>query len=87
MKRSEINRILKDAEAFLSEKRFLLPDWSKWGVEEWKENKDKVRYIRERMLGWDITDFGSGILHVAAFSCSAFATADSASTGSLMPRR
>ncbi len=60
MKRSEINKILKDAEAFLSGKQFLLPEWSKWGVEEWKENKDRIQYIKERMLGWDITDFGSG---------------------------
>ena len=27
---------------------------------DWKANKDKVGYITERMLGWDITDFGSG---------------------------
>ena len=60
MKRSEINSIIKNAEKFLASKQFLLPDWASWGMEEWKENKDKVSYITERMLGWDITDFGSG---------------------------
>ena len=60
MKRSEINSIIKNAEKFLASKQFLLPDWANWGMEEWKENKDKVSYITERMLGWDITDFGSG---------------------------
>lgn len=60
MKRSEINSIIKNAEQFLASKQFLLPDWASWGMKEWKENKDKVSYITERMLGWDITDFGSG---------------------------
>jgi D-lyxose ketol-isomerase len=60
MKRSEINQILRNAESFLSSKQFLLPDWSKWGLKDWKENKDKVKYITDRQLGWDITDFGSG---------------------------
>lgn len=60
MKRSEINKILREAEAFLAENRFMLPDWASWNVEQWRENRDRTGYIRERMLGWDITDFGSG---------------------------
>jgi len=60
MKRSEINHIIRNAEKFLASKQFLLPEWADWSLEEWKNNKDKVGYITERMLGWDITDFGSG---------------------------
>lgn len=60
MNRSEINSILHNAEEFLNEKQFLLPDWAKWSVADWKKNIDKVGYITERQLGWDITDFGSG---------------------------
>ncbi|MBW8325263.1 MAG: D-lyxose/D-mannose family sugar isomerase [Prolixibacteraceae bacterium] len=60
MKRSEINQILKDAKAFMAEKQFMLPPWAYWSVSDWKKNKDDGQEIVENMLGWDITDFGSG---------------------------
>ncbi len=60
MKRSEINRILKEAKAFMESKQFLLPPWAYWGVSDWKENRADTHEITENMLGWDITDFGSG---------------------------
>ena len=60
MKRSKINTILREAEGFLAENRFVLPDWASWSLDQWRDNRDRTEYIRERMLGWDITDFGSG---------------------------
>jgi len=60
MKRSEINQILKDAKAFMAEKQFMLPPWAFWTVEDWKKNKVGAEEIVDNMLGWDITDFGSG---------------------------
>lgn len=60
MKRSEINQIIRHAEEFLASKQFILPEWADWSVEDWKNRKNKTTYITERMLGWDITDFGSG---------------------------
>lgn len=60
MKRSEINEIIRKADAFLASKQFILPEWANWSVEDWKKRKNDVSYITERMLGWDITDFGSG---------------------------
>jgi len=60
MKRSEINQILKNSKAFMNEKQFILPPWAHWSVEDWKMNKDNAQEIIENMLGWDITDFGSG---------------------------
>lgn len=60
MKRSEINQILKNAKAFMDEKQFRLPPWAYWGVDDWKKNKTEAKEIIENMLGWDITDFGSG---------------------------
>ncbi len=60
MKRSEINQILKSAKAFMAEKQFILPPWANWSVADWKENKKDAREVIENMLGWDITDFGSG---------------------------
>jgi D-lyxose ketol-isomerase len=60
MKRSEINHILKEAEIFMAEKQFALPPWAFWSVSEWKKNKNDAQEIISNMLGWDITDFGSG---------------------------
>lgn len=60
MKRSEINQIMKNAKAFMAEKQFILPPWACWGIKDWQKNKADVREIIENMLGWDITDFGSG---------------------------
>jgi D-lyxose ketol-isomerase len=63
MKRSEINQILKDAKAFMAEKQFFLPPWAYWSVDDWKKNKQEALEIMDNMLGWDITDFGSGNFH------------------------
>ena len=60
MKRSEINQILKNAKAFMDEKQFHLPPWASWSGDDWKKNKEDAAEIVENMLGWDITDFGSG---------------------------
>lgn len=60
MKRSEINQILKNAKIFMAEKQFILPPWAYWSVDDWKNSKEDTREIIENMLGWDITDFGSG---------------------------
>ncbi len=60
MKRSEINQILSDAKAFMASKQFFLPPWAYWGVDDWEKNKEVATEVVENMLGWDITDFGSG---------------------------
>ena len=60
MKRSEINQILENAKAFMAEKQFMLPPWAYWSVADWQEKKKDAREIIDNMLGWDITDFGSG---------------------------
>lgn len=60
MKRSEINQILVNAKTFLAEKQFILPPWAYWSVEDWRLNYKNTSEIINNMLGWDITDFGSG---------------------------
>jgi len=60
MNRSEINTILRDADAFINERGFLLPPFAYWSPEEWAEKTGEVQEIVERRLGWDITDFGQG---------------------------
>jgi hypothetical protein len=60
MKRSEINAIMRDVDAFLAQRMFYLPPWAHWPLDDWRRNKDSVREIVDRRLGWDITDFGRG---------------------------
>lgn len=60
MKRSEINQIMRNAKTFMAEKQFMLPPWAYWSVADWKTRKEDAREIIDNMLGWDITDFGSG---------------------------
>lgn len=58
MKRSEINAIIRDADAFIRQHQFHLPPFAYWTPDEWKRKGAEVREIVERGLGWDITDFG-----------------------------
>ncbi len=60
MKRSEINEIQESAKAFFREQRFFLPPWSQWRPADWKTKGPEIDEIRQNMLGWDVTDFGSG---------------------------
>lgn len=60
MKRSEINQIISDAKVFLGEWKFLLPPWAYWSLSDWQQHKESTTEVMNNMLGWDITDFGSG---------------------------
>ena len=60
MKRSEINRIIFAAREFLAERNFFLPPWAFWSLLDWQQNKNFAGEVIRNMLGWDITDFGSG---------------------------
>ena len=60
MKRSELNKIMKDAVEFINEMNFKLPPFAFWSPEEWAEKGHDYDEIRDNMLGWDITDFGYG---------------------------
>ncbi len=58
MKRSEINNAILKAKKRLEEYKISLPFFGYLSPEEWKKQTDTAR-IKERMLGWDVTDFGS----------------------------
>lgn len=60
MKRSEINSYIKDAEDFFAAYRWRLPAWGYWSIDEWTNNSASTHRIQQTMLGWDLTDFGSG---------------------------
>ena len=60
MKRSDINKTIRELEEMCREHRFPLPPFCAFTPEEWQEKGHEYDEIRECMLGWDITDFGSG---------------------------
>lgn len=58
MKRSVINTIMRDADAFFGERSFYLPPFAYWSPEEWATKGPEVREIVDNGLGWDITARG-----------------------------
>ena len=60
MKRSEINKALKNLEALCKKHSFVLPPFCSFTPEEWKEKIKDYPEVKDCMLGWDITDFGLG---------------------------
>ncbi len=60
MKRSEINSLMRETVKFLEKQNFRLPPFAFWSPDDWKKKGKEVDEIKECMLGWDITDFGSG---------------------------
>ena len=60
MKRSEINKIIRDAKALFGKYSFLLPKFSEWSPEDYRRNAANYPEIDDCQLGWDVTDFGQG---------------------------
>ncbi len=61
MKRSQINQIMRQGLAFIQQLSFQLPPFAYWTLADWQKNSGpEYQELRECMLGWDITDFGSG---------------------------
>ena len=68
MKRSEINKALKEMEAFINGYRFALPPFCHFTPEEWLAKGHDYDEVRDNMLGWDITDYGLGDFYKTGFS-------------------
>jgi D-lyxose ketol-isomerase len=60
MKRSEVNAIQVEAKEFLAKHSWNLPPWAYWKPADWEGRGSEIDEIKECMLGWDVTDFGSG---------------------------
>ncbi len=60
MKRSEVNRIMAEADAFIRSFGFVLPPFAYWSPNEMAERRADIDGIINARLGWDITDFGQG---------------------------
>ena len=60
MKRSEVNRIIREAEQFFREHSFRLPPFAFWSPEDWEKAGEAADVVRQQGLGWDLTDLGQG---------------------------
>ena len=60
MKRSEINKALRELENMCISYRFSLPPFCGFTPEDWAAKGHEYDEIRDNMLGWDITDYGLG---------------------------
>ena len=68
MKRSEINKALREMEEMINRYKFALPPFCHFTPEEWKSKGHEYNEVRDNMLGWDITDYGLGDFNKMGFS-------------------
>ena len=59
MKRSRINALLGEADAFVRTFGFMLPPFAYWSADAFAARAEGTRIV-EAALGWDITDYGQG---------------------------
>jgi len=60
MKRSRVNRIMEEADAFIRSFGYRLPPFAYWSPDEMRKRRAEIGGIIENSLGWDITDYGRG---------------------------
>lgn len=59
LSRSRINRAVATAKIVLEKLSFPLPPFADWSPDQWRQAGEETAEIRDCMLGWDVTDFGS----------------------------
>lgn len=60
MRRSEINEAIRYALTILEASALKLPAFGYWNPKQWSEKEKELDNLTKIMLGWDVTDFGSG---------------------------
>ena len=68
MKRSEINKAIKELEAMCKKHSCYLPPFCHFTPADWQEKGHDYDEVRDCMLGWDITDYGIGNFEKMGFS-------------------
>ena len=68
MKRSEINKALRELEELCRKHRCYLPPFCHFTPEDWKNKGHEYDEVRDCRLGWDITDYGLGDFDKVGFS-------------------
>lgn len=60
MKRSDVNKIIAEADSFIRSFGYILPPFAYWPPAEMKARRAEIAGIVDSRLGWDITDYGKG---------------------------
>lgn len=61
MKRSTVNEILRDSDAFIRSFGYVMPPFAYYSPQQLRDHvHSDSPMIRDHMLGWDITDYGQG---------------------------
>lgn len=60
MKRSDVNEIIRQSDAFIRSFGFVLPPFAYWTPDEMRAKRGDIAGITAARLGWDITDYGEG---------------------------
>ena len=60
MKRSDVNRIIKEADEFIASFGFRLPPFAYFSPDYLVRNRQQLAGIIDARLGWDVTDYGQG---------------------------
>lgn len=58
--RSAVEHSVATAQLVFQHFNLVLPAFSRWLVDDWNEAGPEYDEVRDCMLGWDVTDFGSG---------------------------
>ena len=58
MKRSEINNAIETAKKMMDTYNWTLPKWGYWSKEDYNNNPEMTKYLKDHQMGWDVTDFG-----------------------------
>ncbi len=68
MKRSEINKALRELEDMCAQYRCYLPPFCHFTPAQWEQKGHEYDEVRDCCLGWDITDYGLGDFDRVGFS-------------------
>lgn len=68
MKRSEINKALREMEDFIRKLKFELPPFCSFTPKQWESKGPEYDEVKDNMLGWDITDYGLNNFEEVGFS-------------------
>ncbi len=60
LKRSRVNRIMREADQFIRSFGYVLPPFAYWSPEEMQARRPEISAIIGAGLGWDISDYGLG---------------------------
>ncbi|KQT69700.1 MULTISPECIES: D-lyxose/D-mannose family sugar isomerase [unclassified Aureimonas] len=60
MKRSRVNEILREGDAFIRSFGYVMPPFAYLSPKEMQDRLPEMKTIIERRMGWDVTDYGQG---------------------------